>query len=162
MASPIGLGSVLRILTGIGISLLMVWLLLRDVDLGDVARTLGHADIRYLVPVALVFLARYWLRAIRWQVLVRHLKEISARDILPRVILAQGANLVLPFSLGYVLMVQITATKFQLGRRELFGAEAIERMMDGLVFALLLALALATLATLVLISFSTILSCSIT
>ena len=145
MASLMALARPLRLGAGIAISLLMVWLLLRDVDLGEVGDTLGQADIRYLVPIALVFFARYWARAVRWQILVRHLKAVATRRALPRVILGQAANLTLPFGLGYVLLVQITAKKFHIGRRELFGAEAIERMMDGFVFALLLALALATI-----------------
>ena len=123
----------------------MVWLLLRDVDLGEVGATLGDADARYLLPIAFVFFARYWLRALRWKILVSHLKVIATRRALPRVILGQAANLTLPFGLGYVLLVQVTAKKFHIGRRELFGAEAIERMMDGFVFALLLALALVTI-----------------
>lgn len=136
----------LRILLGVAVSLLLVWLLLRDVSLAEVGRTLQRADPRFLPPIALVFLTRYWLRAHRWRILVGHLRAVTARRALPRVVLGQAANMALPFGLGYVLTIQVTARKFGIGRLQLFGAEAVERMMDGLVFALLLALALATLA----------------
>ncbi|MDE2668115.1 MAG: lysylphosphatidylglycerol synthase transmembrane domain-containing protein [Chloroflexota bacterium] len=139
------LGKPLRLAVGIAISLFLVWLLLRDVHLGDVARTLQKADLRFLVPIALVFFTRYWLRAIRWRILVEHLKSVTTRRALPRVILGQAANMALPFGLGYVLMIQVTARKFGIGRLELLGAEALERIMDGFVFALLMAVAIATL-----------------
>ncbi len=136
----------LRILLGVAVSLLLLWLLLRDVSLAEVGSTLQRADPRFLPPIALVFFTRYWLRAHRWRILVGHLRAVTARRALPRVVLGQAANMALPFGLGYVLTIQLTARKFGIGRPQLFGAEAVERMMDGLVFALLLALALATLA----------------
>ena len=139
------LGKPIRIGIGIAISLFLVWLLLRDVNLGDVGRTLAKADARYLIPIALVFFTRYWLRAIRWKILVQHLKAVTTRRAFPRVILGQAANMALPFGLGYVLMIQVTARKFGIGRLELLGAEALERVMDGFVFALLMAVAIATL-----------------
>ena len=139
-------GRPLRILLGVAVSLLLVWLLLRDVSLAEVGLTLQRADPRFLLPIALIFFTRYWLRAHRWRILVGHLRAVTARRALPRVVLGQAANMALPFGLGYVLTIQITAEKFGIGRSQLFGAEAVERMMDGLVFALLLALALATLA----------------
>ncbi len=145
MASLGVLAHPLRLALGIGVSLVLVWLLLRDVNLGEVGRTLQHADVRFLPPIALVFFTRYWLRAHRWRILVQHLRVISTRHAFPRVVLGQAANMALPFGLGYVLTIQVTAKKFRIGRLELFGAEAIERIMDGFVFALLLALALATL-----------------
>ncbi len=143
--SPGRLAKPLRVAVGIAISLFLVWLLLRDVHLGDVGRTLAKADLRFLVPIGLVFFTRYWLRALRWKILVEHLKAVTTRRAFPRVILGQAANMALPFGLGYVLMIQVTARKFGIGRLELLGAEALERIMDGFVFALLLALALATL-----------------
>ena len=143
--SPGRLAKPLRVAVGIAISLFLVWLLLRDVHLGDVGRTLAKADVRFLVPIGLVFFTRYWLRALRWKILVEHLKAVTTRRAFPRVILGQAANMALPFGLGYVLMIQVTARKFGIGRLELLGAEALERIMDGFVFALLLALALATL-----------------
>tara|TARA_B100001123_G_scaffold399371_1_gene484311 strand:+ start:1414 stop:2424 length:1011 start_codon:yes stop_codon:yes gene_type:complete len=135
----------IRLAIGIAISLLLVWLLLRDVNLGDMARTLEKADLRFLFPIVLIFVTRYWLRAIRWKILVEHLSAVTTRRAFPRVILGQAANMALPFGLGYVLMIQVTAKKFGIGRTELLGAEALERIMDGFVFALLMAIALATL-----------------
>ena len=135
----------LRLAVGVAISLFLVWLLLRDVHLADVGRTLQKADLRFLIPIALVFFTRYWLRAVRWRVLVEHLKDVTTRRALPRVILGQAANMALPFGLGYVLMIQVTARKFGIGRLELLGAETLERIMDGFVFALLMAVAIATL-----------------
>ena len=143
---PPKISKVIRILAGTGVSAGVIWLFLKDVQLGEVANSLKMADPIFVIPMIGIFFLRYWLRALRWSVLVQHLRKISPRLALPRVIFAQASNVVLPFQLGYVVMVQISSRKFQLGRRELFGAEIIERIMDGFIFSLMLTLALATLA----------------
>ena len=135
-----------RYAAGIAVSAVFVWLLVRRADFGTVWRTITHAEPAYLVPIAAILLLRYWWRAVRWRHLVRHIRDVSSRDALPRVVLSQVADQILPFSLGYVLMVEISAEKFQIGRSQLFGAEAVERMLDGLVFALFLAIAVVTLS----------------
>ena len=143
---PSNITKPLRVLAGAAISAGLIWVFLKDVQLGEVANSLKMADPIFIIPMIGIFFLRYWLRALRWSVLVQHLRKIRPRLALPRVIFAQASNIVLPFQLGYVVMVQISSRKFQLGRRELFGAEIIERIMDGFVFSLMLALALATLA----------------
>ena len=143
---PSNITKPLRVLAGAAISAGLIWVFLKDVQLGEVANSLKMADPIFVIPMIGIFFLRYWLRALRWSVLVQHLRKIRPRLALPRVIFAQASNIMLPFQLGYVVMVQISSRKFQLGRRELFGAEIIERIMDGFVFSLMLALALATLA----------------
>lgn len=127
-----------RLLVGAALTVVFIVLLLRTVDLADVGETIADADPLYLLPIAGVYALRFWLRAYRWHHLVRHLKPIPTRQALPRVILSQSANAILPFQLGYVVMVQITAEKFGFKRATLFGAEAIERMLDGAAFAVFL------------------------
>lgn len=130
---------------GLGVTGFFVWLFIKDVAFVDVWRAMRRADLRLLPAVAGVFLLSYWLQAWRWHHLVRHLTDVSTSAAFPRVLLSHSAGMLLPFQLGQVLMVQISAEKFGLDRARLFGAEAISRMMDGLVFALFLAAALVLL-----------------
>lgn len=132
-----------RIAVGLGATGAFAWLLLRDVRVAEVGEALARANVAYLPEVAVVFLARYWLRALRWRALVAHLRKVSVLEALPRVVLAQGANLVLPFQLGYGVMIQVSARKFGVSRLHLLGAEAVERLLDGVTFALFLAATMA-------------------
>ncbi|GBD22730.1 hypothetical protein HRbin29_00371 [bacterium HR29] len=128
----------LRAALGAGATGAFLWLILRDIHIGEVGRALAGANIAYLPEIAAVYVGRFWLRALRWRALVAHLKPIAIRDALPRVVLSQGANLVLPFQLGYGVMIQISARKFGISRLHLLGAEAVERLWDGVTFALFL------------------------
>lgn len=131
-----------RILLGTAATAAFIWLLLRDVHLGEVARTLARANPVFVPAILAVYLFRFWLRSLRWSALVSHLRRVEPMAALPRVVLSQGANLVLPFQLGYGVMIQISAERFRLSRSHLLGAEAIERLMDGITFAAFLALAI--------------------
>jgi uncharacterized membrane protein YbhN (UPF0104 family) len=134
-----------RYLAGAAVSAAFVLLFLRKVDFAEVGRTMARANLFYLAPIVGFFMLGYFLEAVRWRHLVRHIANVSTRDAFPRVLVSQTAGLLLPFQLGQVLMVQISAETFQIGRTELFGAEFISRLMDGFVFAVFLAIALATL-----------------
>lgn len=135
----------LRYLAMIGVSSLVIWLLLRSVNFVLMGRTLTHAHLIYLLPIAVAFLLRYWLRAVRWQKLVRHIGDIKIVPAFDRVVVCQVADRVLPSQLAYPMTVQIAASKFHLLHCQLFGTDLVEKMMDGVVYALFLALALATL-----------------
>lgn len=136
----------LRCLATVGLSALVTWLLFRKVDLNTVGHTFLHANLYYLIPIAVLFVIRYWLLAVRWSELVRHIRPVSVRHSFDRAVLAQAAGRLLPFQIGYLAIVQIVAVKFQIWRFQLFGTDLIERMLDGLLFALFLALAVATLS----------------
>lgn len=127
------------------VSLALLWLTLATVDFGQVGRTLGNANLLYLPPIAGTFAVQYCLIAVRWQQLVRHIRPVSLRDALPRVLLASSATAVLPFLLDQLLMVQISARAFGIGRAELSGAEFIARLMEGFVYALFLLAAILLL-----------------
>jgi len=120
------------------VSLALLWLTLHTVDFGEVGRTFRHANLLYLAPIVATFAVQYWLIAVRWQQLVRHIRPVSIRDALPRVLVASSATAVLPFLLDQLLMVQISARAFGIGRAELSGAEFISRLMEGFVYALFL------------------------
>ena len=120
------------------VSGVLLWLALRSVSLHEMARVFRRARPLYLLPIAATFAVQYWLIAVRWQQLVRHIGRVSLRDALPRVLLASSATAVLPFLLDQLLMVQISARTFRIGRAELSGAEFIERLMEGFVYALYL------------------------
>jgi uncharacterized protein (TIRG00374 family) len=135
----------LQYLAGIGVSTLFVLLFLHKVDFSRVGDTLQRAKPLYLAPVAGFFMLSYYLQAVRWRHLVRHIAGVSTRDAFPRVLVSNTAGALLPFQLGQVLMVQVSAEKFRMDRTALFGAEFVSRMMDGLIFAIFLAIALVML-----------------
>lgn len=130
----------------LAVSAAVLWLALRAVSFAEIGRTLRRANPFYLLPIAATFALQYWLIALRWKHLVRHIGEVSVRDALPRVILATSATAILPFLLDQALMVQISARTFGIGRAELSGAEFIERLMEGFVYALFLLVTILVLS----------------
>ncbi|HZQ35122.1 MAG TPA: lysylphosphatidylglycerol synthase transmembrane domain-containing protein [Dehalococcoidia bacterium] len=122
----------------LAVSVGLLWLTLYTVDFGQIGDTFRRANPIYLLPIAATFAVQYWLIAVRWQQLVLHLRPVSVRAALPRVLIASSARAVAPFLLDQLLMVQISARAFGIGRAELSGAEFISRLMEGFVYALFL------------------------
>lgn len=131
---------VLRYPTALLVSAVFLWLTLRSVSLEEVWRTIRRANFLFLPALSGLLLLQYWLAAVRWQQLVRHIGRVSVRDAFPRVLVAMSATTFLPFLLDQLLLVQISARAFRIGRAELAGAEFIERLVEGFVYALVLTL----------------------
>ncbi len=125
---------------------LIGWELWQRTNFAVLGSTLRHANLYYLIPILAILSVRVWLRAVRWRHLVSHIGHVSVRHSSDRVVICCVADTLLPFQLGYFATVQLAAVKFGLRRLQLFGTDLMERMSDGLAFAVLMAIAVGTLA----------------
>lgn len=91
------------IIVGIGISLLLLVLVLRGVDLNRVQGALAGADYRYVVPAVLLLVAGLFTRAIRWRVLL--LARLSLKHAFSILNVSYLFNSALPFRLGEVVRI---------------------------------------------------------
>src|SRR4051812_5181886 len=57
----------MHVALGLAVSAVCCWIALRQVDLGDVADTLGEADYPWLVPALAALMVANWMRAERWR-----------------------------------------------------------------------------------------------
>ena len=55
----------IRILAGTGVSAGVIWLFLKDVQLGEVANSLKMAEPIFVIPMIGIFFLRYWITALR-------------------------------------------------------------------------------------------------
>ena len=65
-----------QFLVGAGIAALLLWLSLRGVDLGQIAESLAQANYGLLLVSCLLTLVAFYIRAVRWGVLLRTIKDI--------------------------------------------------------------------------------------
>lgn len=130
-----------RLWLGFAVSALFFYLLLRQVDLSEMGQALQRADYRSLAPaVALYFLALAF-RALRWRYLLHHLKPIAFGPLYRILAIGYMANNLLPVRLGELVRSYLLGEREHLSKTSVLGTVAIERVLDGLVLVLLLALA---------------------
>jgi uncharacterized protein (TIRG00374 family) len=133
--------ALVRLLAGLAISAVFLWLTLSQVDLEQVAAAIGGAAPAGLAAALLILTVDLFLRALRWRVL---LLSVDGAVVRPSYRLTYGylmlgfaANFVLPARLGDVARAVLAAGTFRAPRLAIFGTVMIERVSDGLTMLVL-------------------------
>src|SRR5438105_808960 len=99
----------LHLAVGLAISTICLWVaareLLDDPDALSKARNaFARADYRTLVPIMAATAMFYWLKALRWRLLLTPIGQFrTGRDLFPFVMIGFGLNNVLPVHMGEVV-----------------------------------------------------------
>ena len=118
---------------GGAITAVTLWLALRDVSYGDLARDLARADLPLVVGVSVPsYLLVVWLRALRWRYLTDAVCPIERGPLFRATAVGFLANNVFPLRLGEVVRAWHLARETQTGVAPLFGTIVLERVVDGL------------------------------
>ena len=116
----------------------LLWVAVRGVSLDEVLHQLRQVRPLWLVPVIASIFLRFWLTAIRWQLLLRPVKRVGIHRLFAITMIGFMANNVLPARLGEFVRA------YALGRSEAlppslpFATIVIERIFDGFTLLLFL------------------------
>ena len=120
-----------KVLLGVAVSAVLLWVAVRGVSLDEVLQQLRQVRPAWLVPVLASIFLRFWLTAVRWQLLLRPVKRIGVHRLFAITMIGFMANNVLPARLGEFVRA------YALGRSEAlppslsFATIVIERIFDG-------------------------------
>ncbi len=127
-----------KTIVGVGISAFFIWWVLRGEDLGQILEQLSQANIWYFLASILVGTAGYFIRALRWNVLLQPVcPDSKLRSRFAAICIGFAVNNVFPARLGEL------ARPFALSRSEkvtvsgAFGSLVVERFLDSLVLVTL-------------------------
>ncbi|MCL4541309.1 MAG: flippase-like domain-containing protein [Chloroflexi bacterium] len=129
---------------GFLVSIGIVALLLHKVgNLHAVFVALTHVDYRWVVVGALLYLASFIPRALRWQRLLRGVGHVRLRPLGESLAIGFMANNALPLRLGELVRAYIIGRKERVPATAAFATIVVERVCDG--FTLVCALAVVSL-----------------
>jgi glycosyltransferase 2 family protein len=97
--------------------------------------------------LALLAISAYF-RGVRWRLLLRPVAPVSSARALSAVLVGSAAILILPLRLGEMARPYLIARTKQVGVLAALGTVVAERIIDGLILALILGAALLTVPTL--------------
>lgn len=145
MRTP-GAPRVAKTLVGLAVGALLLWLVSKRVDLGALSAQLARVPA-WALAAALSFLAlNLVLYAARWRVLLRAAgSDVPARRLLSAIVVANGANTVLPARGGDLVRVEAVRERFGVRPAHAIGTLFLERLLDGIVLATFLAAAVLAL-----------------
>ncbi len=122
-------------------AVLLLWLSLRGVDLAALGASLARAQYWLLLPAFLLTLLAFFLRALRWGVLLRAVKPMPPGSLYAATMIGFMANNLLPARLGEFVRAWALGRQERVSRSSVFATVVVERVID--VFCLLFVFALA-------------------
>lgn len=129
--------NLVRIVSGLVVSAVLLWLAFRQVDLDAMWRQLGRVDHRYTLLFAVALVVIQLCRILRWDELIRPFATVSRGALFRISSLGLMLILLLPLRLGEFarpyLLKKETGAPLSSG----VGAVVIERVIDGLLVTLL-------------------------
>lgn len=130
----------LRLLIGLCISLVLLFFTFRGLDWGEVVEALRGANFIFIAAAALVIIAAFAVRAMRWSWLLRPVRYLNWRGLFPAVLIGFFGNYVLPAKTGELVRAYVLGRRENLSKSAILGSIAVEKTMDTLIlFVILLA-----------------------
>ena len=93
----------LKVILGIAVSGLFIYLTFRQVDVDKMVAAFQSAQYYWLLPAFLMMGVSHVLRALRWQYLLNHIKNINVHSLFSALMVGYAANNVFPLRLGEFL-----------------------------------------------------------
>jgi len=131
-----------KLLIGLAVSVVCVWLSMRDVKLSEVIAALRQANYAGFFAVMGLTILGFWVRAIRWRSLIASPRRLTTDSLFSATMIGFMANNVLPFRLGEFVRPWALARSEKLSKTTLLATVVVERAVDMLTLLGILGLAL--------------------
>ena len=130
-----------RFWIGLALSVVFLWLALRNVEWSGVGSAWRGARLDLLALGTALLAGSWFVAAIRWRVLLSGVAGLRIRDAFAFIMIGYLANTVLPLRLGDLARASLMGRRKNAGISRALGSIASERLMDVLMLvALTLAL----------------------
>lgn len=123
---------------GLLVSAVFLYLSFRKVDLGEMKSALSQAHYLYVLPSTLFLIVGFWIRALRWKVLLQPVKAVGTHLLFSATMIGFMANNVLPARLGEFVRADAIGRQASISRSAAFATIVVERLFDGLTLLLFL------------------------
>lgn len=120
-----------KLLLGVAISGLLLFVALRKVDFSEFWASLQAVNGWYLLLSVVVTLVSFALRALRWQHLLSPLKAVSFRSSLQVTMIGFMANNLLPVRMGELVFAYVMGEKENISKSASLATVVLFRLCDG-------------------------------
>ncbi|MEO8501714.1 MAG: lysylphosphatidylglycerol synthase transmembrane domain-containing protein [Vicinamibacteria bacterium] len=131
--------SALRLSIGVFLAVFLLWLATRGVDAHALLAAMAHARPLPLVLVVALTVVMYFIRAMRWRLLLPALQNAPIFDLFAITNIGFMAGLVIPRA-GEVLRPYLASRRYKVSMSAGFASIVLERLMDLITVLFLLAM----------------------
>ena len=108
-------------------------------DWARLVEALARANYWYAVPAVLLYQVSLLFRTARWQMLMRHMREVPIPRLYPVVVVGYMANNLLPLRLGEVVRSYYVGEREGVSKTAALATILVERLMDALTLIVFVA-----------------------
>lgn len=131
----------LRPLLGLALSLVLLWLLFRNVNTDELLASLRSANYVAVVPAVLVYFAGIGVRAVRWGLFLAPVARYSTPRLFVATVIGFTVNNLMPVRLGEIARAILLRGWGGTPPAATLGTILVERLFDGLTLCAILGLA---------------------
>ena len=117
---------------------LLFYFLFRNSDPDLFLKYLSEGNKPLIAAGVAVYLLAFFVRAMRWKVLLRHIGSFKVPELAPVIVAGYAVNNVLPVRIGEIVRAAIAGKIFKISIPAAFASVFVERVFDGLTIALIL------------------------
>ncbi len=129
--------NIFRIVLGILVTVLALWLSFRNVDWAELGRSLARVNLLWVTLAVFNNLLTVYALGIRWRILLKPEGDAPLGELFQINILSQCANIIMPARLGEVLRIYLASKKYRFTAAYVTGTVLIEKVLDFFVFVAL-------------------------
>ena len=139
----------IKFILGVLISVIGLYYAFRQINFWELWISIKNVDFVLTILAIVILLLSNVIRAWRWQILVKPIKDVSFEPAFSSIMIGYFGNSVLPFRMGEFLRAYVVADKTSLTASTAFGTIVIERILDfiGLSAVILLIMTVYPLKT---------------
>jgi uncharacterized protein (TIRG00374 family) len=127
-----------RIWIGLVVSVIALYLALKDVQFGALISTLAGVRYFYVLLGVLTVIVLMGIRTVRWQLLLHPVKPIRFHNLFSVYMIGHMANNILPARLGELVRVYLVGSQEKISKSASLATVVVERLFDiGSLFAIL-------------------------
>ena len=130
------LGLVLSLL----ISILFLFLSFQKVNIKEIGETLLNANLSFFVFVFLLTFFAFFLRAIRWKILLNPLKKFPVAMVFNATMIGFMCNYTLPARVGEVIRAYLIGSRGNVSKSSAFATILVERVLDVFILSFITAI----------------------
>lgn len=128
---------------GAAVGLAVLAFVISRIEYDRLAGALVHARVEYLALVPIVIALEQLVRAWKWRQILHPLRPVGTSRLFGAIMAGYLGNLLIPFGVSPLLRSWLIARLERLKMSAVLATVALDRLIDGMVFAVLVAVVLA-------------------
>ena len=120
----------IKLILGIIITVSCLTAAVWGIDPQQIKESFQRANFWTLPILLLLLFVFYWLKAVRWRMLLEPIKPLSASQVTPAMMIGFMGNNIFPAHLGEFLRVYVLSRQFQIPKTTVLSTVVLERLFD--------------------------------